>query len=384
MTEIERLLEEHNIEVNTLRDRLKDVLEPEKHDELWLLRYILSNKTAAEAETPARFAIEWTTKYKNEIEAVINGAKPPKSEIISQFQVAGEHKSTVNGDPIFIVRVGLSNPRGLMDAVSYEEIVLHMILFRMRMMHHCHVESKKRGRLVKTISVLDFQNTRFTLDSRFAKLTGETSKLTEQLFPQLLGKSIFINVPTYILWTINLIKPLMSKRAVEKMTFCPALQSGKDLSACPFVSKFIKAEDVPTFLGGKCQCTDGCIGGIPNSQTTPVSGITSDGYTKMDIPSRSEQTLEFPVAKDVTVTYGLKSESKKMRFELWFEPEVNSALRESIVDLQKSKDLDEHGLSGTWTSPTTGMVKLKLDNTNSLLLSASMSYKMDFNTIVAK
>ena len=73
--------------------------------------------------------------------------------------------------------------------------------------------------MIKAYSCLDFQGASATRgqDSRFSRIIGESSKLSEKMYPQLLGKSIFLNIPTAFRWVFNLIKPLMSKRAVEKM-----------------------------------------------------------------------------------------------------------------------------------------------------------------------
>lgn len=376
MSEIERLLRENETECQALKDRLKDVLKPE-HDDLWILRFILSNKTAAEADEPARFTIQWTHEHQREIELVKSGQKLPFAAVIDQFQVVGEHKYTARGDPLFYVRIGLCNTKGLMDAVPFDDVLLYFTCARLQIMQYCDAESKKQGRLVKAMSILDFQDAKWQIDNRFNKLIGESSKLNEKLFPQLVGLSFFVNVPSFMVWGFNLIKPLMSKRAVEKMRFCPGKTSGHPISDCPYVSANIRLEDIPTFLGGKCNCPGGCIGGIPNSQTRPISGLTDDGFIKLSIPARSDQILEFPVLQGIVMQYTFKSESKKMRFEAWFETEHQTLLKQAIFDHQKL-DVDGEGVSGKFEAAQNGMVKIRFDNTKSLLLSANMSYKVDF------
>ena len=217
-TEIERLLQEHATEVQALADRLKDILTAE-YDNVWLLRYILSFKTAAEAEEPCRFTIQWRQDNQLDLERIRNGEKPPFADVIQQFQVAGEHKFTVEGEPIFYVRIGLCNTKALMDSVDADKVLHYMIMARAKTVDYCIEESRKRGHFVKAVSVLDFQG--FSIargnDSRFSRIIGESSKISEKLCPQLLGRSVFVNVPSYFMWIFAVIKPLMSKRAVEKI-----------------------------------------------------------------------------------------------------------------------------------------------------------------------
>lgn len=44
--------------MDRLRERCKDVLE-EQHDDIWLLRYILSRKSVDKAEPHVRKGIQW-------------------------------------------------------------------------------------------------------------------------------------------------------------------------------------------------------------------------------------------------------------------------------------------------------------------------------------
>jgi hypothetical protein len=46
--------------------------------------------------------------------------------------------------------------------------------------------------------------------------------------------------------------------------------SGGDISKCPYASKNIRVEDIPTFLGGTCNCPGGCCG-VPNELTDRIT-----------------------------------------------------------------------------------------------------------------
>ena len=103
--ELDRHLNENKSEIEKLRGLLKDVLRSE-HDDVWLLRYILSNKNAVESEEPCRFTIKWRDDNKDLLSKIAAGEAHPLKDVISQYQVAGPHKMTASGEPMFYVRIG--------------------------------------------------------------------------------------------------------------------------------------------------------------------------------------------------------------------------------------------------------------------------------------
>jgi hypothetical protein len=62
---------------------------------------------------------------------------------------------------------------------------------------------------------------------------------------------IFVNLKCIYLFKYAI---TIFQRAVEKMVFCPAKGA---ISDCPYLSKYLPVDNVPTFLGGKCNCPGG-------------------------------------------------------------------------------------------------------------------------------
>lgn len=376
MSQLDKLLADNLDEIKALADCLKDVLTA-NYDNIWLLRYILSNKTAAEAEEPARFTINWNLEHRQDIENIRNGGKPPHFDLISQFQVTGEHGHTRNGEPIYYVRIGLCNTKALMDNVPYEQVLTAFTMARFKAVEYCDAQTRKEGRLVKAINVLDFQGASLSRgnDSRFSKLLGESSKLNEKLFPQLQGSTIMVNVPPFFMFGFNLLKPLMSKRALEKVVFCPGKNSGKPISACPYLSNYLNIDNVPTFLGGNCNCPGGCIGNVPNSQTLPLSGITTEGLSKQVISARKNERIEFPIIRGTKVSYTIQVESKKLEVSAMFS-NGNSVLQDNIIEKRFVESSDV--IEGKWNAKEDGVLTFEFDNSHSYFNSKTVMYKIDF------
>ena len=84
--------------------------------------------------------------------------------------------------------------------------------------------------------------------------------------------SVPINIPSFFKFMMKIFSPMMSKKMIDKMKACPGDTNG-DITKCPFVMSQVHIEDIPTFLGGKCNCPGGgCINGVPNSQTVMNAG----------------------------------------------------------------------------------------------------------------
>jgi hypothetical protein len=369
-----QLLQDNSKEI----DKLAQLLQDSSKDRVWLLRYILSNKTAQDSQEACRYAIKWNQDHIDDIRLIENGGEHPLKRIISQFQVADEHKTTITGEPVFYVRIGLCNTKGLMDAISYEDVLYYFTISRVKALKQCDELSRKQDRIVKTITVLDFQGFSLTRgnDSRFRSIIGESSKVNEKLYPQLVGNTIFVNIPSIFYWTVNLTKPLLSKRAAEKLIFCPGVQSKKSIAECPYVSRMFNIDDIPTFIGGKCSCPGGCIGNIPNSQSAPVNEVTADGLSAITISARSTEKIEVPIPAGVKINYAIRVESRKIEIQSDFTAIDNS---KTIALIQKRfLNAEEGELNGQFNATEPGNLIFLFDNTHSLLRSKVIQYKIEF------
>ncbi|KAI8909154.1 CRAL-TRIO domain-containing protein [Gorgonomyces haynaldii] len=370
---LSQLLEDNKEQIATLKAKVSDCLGD--HDDIWLLRFVLSNSGLEEQEEAIRYYVKFFDEHKDAIAEVRKNGKLEKWDQITKFQVTGNHKYTSEGEPVFYIRLGLCNTKALMDAHSYDDVVLWMILNRLNNMDYCDRETRKRNKIVKCISVLDFQGFSLTRgnDSRFSKIIGDTSKISEKIFPQLLGKSVFVNVPSYFMFVLNLIKPLMSKKTVEKMTFCPGQLSGKPISACPYLRMYLKLEDVPSFLGGQCNCPGGCVGGAPNSLKTPIAEIDQDGLISINVSARKSEQIQIPFAQGMTAEYHVKVESKSIDFSLSFVQSDG----QSIQIIPKKTIHSTDTIKSTFKIPQDGMLSLDFDNTSSILRSKKVFYKAE-------
>lgn len=91
------------------------------------------------------------------------------------------------------------------------------------------------------------------MDKRYLDIQMEVNKEGMTRNPQLLGKTVMINLNFAFRTLYKLLKPLLSRRNLEKHSFCPAAGTTKptsDINQCPFVRRMNAVGKIPTILGG--------------------------------------------------------------------------------------------------------------------------------------
>ncbi|ETV76530.1 hypothetical protein H257_09531 [Aphanomyces astaci] len=272
-----------------------------------------------------------------------------------------------------------------MDAVAFDDVVEYYMLYRENLLVQCDQESRKQRTLVKMLSVLDF--TGFSIarghDTRFSQMLGATSKLSEKMYPQLVGRTIFVNAPSIFQWVFRFIKPLLSQRTVAKIVMCPGQSSGQALAACPFANRYLGVENIPTFLGGMCRCGGGCcIGGVPNSQTTPFNSVDADGLSSITLSPGSTQSLDYPVGAGMRVSFKLVAEGKIVDVQAFVTANARGTnnITNNVTVLWERPELQasDGAQQGTWMMPVDGTLTLKIDNRHAMFRGRSIKFKLDF------
>lgn len=114
-------------------------------------------------------------------------------------------------------------------------------------------KTRETGLLCKQVSVIDLEG--FSLlhyDPKFAKVIGKSSAFSAVHFPQLLGKTILINLPVTFRLVYKAFTVFMPQSTLEKQAICPANTLKSSATECPFLKKFRGSDEImPPFLGGK-------------------------------------------------------------------------------------------------------------------------------------
>jgi hypothetical protein len=204
------------------------------------------------------------------------GKPPPKHDVIGPYCVAEIHSArSVAHEPLYIVRAGLCGPSELMRRVSTADFMAWLMHMKELAFIMCDKATRERRVMVKLISIVDLSGVTLAMgaDSSYQRTIGDSGKLSEVVYPQLLARQVIIHPPSFFWALFSIFKIFMSAKVMEKLGFCPGRSAERpSASACPFASVRFRMEDLPTFLGGSCRCTarGGCVAGVPNEQKAPL------------------------------------------------------------------------------------------------------------------
>ncbi|KAI8803806.1 CRAL-TRIO domain-containing protein [Cladochytrium replicatum] len=235
---------------------------PEPYDDLFFLRFLLTYKgSVAEALAIVRRTITWRLENADVLKRIREGTGGPLyDEKVSLYSVSSLHGSTVDGNhPVFIIRTGLTDVKLILDVAKPEEFLTWAIMQREQYFAVCDAATRRTGRLVKAFIINDFRGARISwslIDSRIMKISGSAGREGDLYYPQLLAATVVVNAPSVALsFAFGIFRSFLPDNTQKLMLLCPAANASKpDISKCPFASKLLDPNDVPTFLGGKCVC----------------------------------------------------------------------------------------------------------------------------------
>ena len=293
-------------------------------DELFLLRFVLSFKSAAEAEAPLRACVKWRlangallraarANHRGDEAAV--DALMPQLKHVKHFMSGKLHaKVTGLGGPFYMIRGCLGDDKALrlyMEEHGFDLLRDFMLLQRETAFHICNATTQKTGKLVKMMTFHDMGGMNFSFDRKFLKQMGAVSKLSESLFPQLLQAVVLLNAPGFVRGLMTVARPFFSRRLVEKINFCGAESTHTAppdaIRRCPVATRLLAIDSIPSFLGGQCNCPGGCIG-HPNAQRTPLLPVLDDGRRHAVLPGSSTLPLVFDLPSHTSLTVSVRVE----------------------------------------------------------------------------
>lgn len=287
LIDLRDLLRQHKIKIAQLRDAvgepLKVIKSCQQADNLFLLRFVLSytgdTEKAAESVTKA---LEWRKKHhsfvKNAMLAdhhkqLVNfpTRMQPYLKTIRSLLSAWGHKSTRNGQPVVLIRVNCCNFPLLVSLVPLDIIRDYVIFSNEVEFWWCDRITRRSGKIHKCFRLVDLKGmSSKSIDRRFLKVFGQTSKMSEFLHPQLVAKTILVNGPSFIRWVVDALKAVgVSRRALDKL-WVHKQDGDKPIAQHADISEFISLDCIPDFLGGNCSCTNGCVPGSPNDRREPI------------------------------------------------------------------------------------------------------------------
>ena len=119
---LDPLLTSRKTDIDALRVSVADIL-PTYWDDIWLLRYVLSFPDESERIQAVRTCVAWREKNASLLADVAAGRPAPHDAIVRPNTISDFHTSSIYGEPLYIVRAGLGNPKTMMATVPPEQLL---------------------------------------------------------------------------------------------------------------------------------------------------------------------------------------------------------------------------------------------------------------------
>jgi hypothetical protein len=235
------MLRKHAASIAALQARpeLQPLLDARVHDEIWLLRYVLSAKGDLDKATKnVRRAIEWRREN-----ARLISREQLAALAADDWRTTGTLPfATASGQPVQVAAPFLVNLDARPEQFHFDLGIAN----RERAYQAIDRLTRETGRLTKLVIVQDLRG--FSVPAvmrymKYAKIQGALSKLSEALYPQLVAVVVVVHPPAILDWAHGLVRPLLSPKLLEKVRIASSeADVGRTTGLAP--------QQTPTFLGG--------------------------------------------------------------------------------------------------------------------------------------
>eukprot|EP00040_Diaphanoeca_grandis_P014719 m.74790 g.74790 ORF g.74790 m.74790 type:complete len:422 (+) comp24700_c0_seq1:1426-2691(+) len=195
-----------------------------KYDEIFALRFVLSNKSLKNALQNMSETIQYrsTIRGQNIIEYVHNGggALCRPEFVMNRCQITAQFTHAIEGGGFLATfRHGRGNPNRIFDNLSVEENEDLQLLLRERAFQHCDKSTREKRRLNKLYLIFDIKDSKMAdiTEKRTLKVISAVSKMAETYYPQLLAKTIILNCPSWISALMVVARAFLPSKTVKKM-----------------------------------------------------------------------------------------------------------------------------------------------------------------------
>ena len=182
---VDELLTKHQADIEEVKRLTAGILPTDPmYDDLFLLRFVITHSKKgscdfAEAADAVRKAMEWRIKNADILERTVTTRRAPNEEMCMKFNTCGYAGDLGGHEPIFVVRTGHCNSKGLMSTLSMEQVTDWLHFSREIAFRKCDERTRKTRMMIKTITIIDLAGySLFAGDSRFDKCLRKASELS--------------------------------------------------------------------------------------------------------------------------------------------------------------------------------------------------------------
>ncbi|KAM4820318.1 SEC14-like protein 5 [Thomomys bottae] len=204
-------------------------------------------------------SLSWRKQH--QVDLLLQTWRPP--DPLQEFYAGGWHYQDIDGRPLYILRLGHMDTKGLMKAVGEEALLRHVLSVNEEGQKRCEGITKQLGRPISSWTcLLDLEG----LNMRHLWRPGVKALLrmievVEDNYPETLGRLLIVRAPRVfpVLWT--LISPFINENTRRKFL----IYSGSNYLGPGGLVDYLDKDVIPDFLGGDSVCNVPEGGLVPKS-----------------------------------------------------------------------------------------------------------------------
>lgn len=258
---VEDLIDMHRKSIDKVRVRIQNEnhYNGRKHDDLWILRFVLTHQKTDPAVEAAKTTLEFRAKYKLDEKDIrysrLSKSSPPNEAVKRYLQHCEDDAlSFVVPDKRRGV-VAFFRPAGVnqnelcqsLDELEWTKTFIYLSEWTFQWLDYT---TRTTGRLTKLVRLVDMKG--FSLSQQMNREAqrrhASVAHLVDSCYPQLDQSFLLINTPRWIKLPLKVLRPLFPKRMVEKVDLIDPARIEEDRKR---VFKFISRDHLPSRFGGK-------------------------------------------------------------------------------------------------------------------------------------
>ncbi|XP_035260268.1 SEC14-like protein 5 isoform X2 [Anguilla anguilla] len=220
-------------------------------------------------------SLTWRKQY--QVDYILETWRPPA--FLEEYYAGGWHFHDRNGRPLYILRLGQMDTKGLVKALGEEALLRHVLSINEEGQKRCEENTKIFGRPITSWTCLvDLEG----LNMRHLWRPGVKALLriievVEANYPETLGRLLIVRAPRVfpVLWT--LVSPFINDNTRQKFL----VYSGNNYQGVGGLVDYIDKEIIPDFLGGDCLCNVPEGGLVPKSLYQTEEDLENSDHIKL-------------------------------------------------------------------------------------------------------
>jgi len=243
---------EQDAQVFQLRTQLEQAGYTERLDTLTMLRFLRARKFNVELAKKMFIDCEnWRKEFG--VDDLVRNFEYKEKPQVFEYYPQYYHKTDKDGRPVYIEQLGKIDLDALYKITTQKRMLQNLVVEYEKLADpRLPACSRKAGSLLETCcTIMDLKGVGITKVSSVYGYVKEASAISQNYYPERLGKLYLINAPWGFSTVFSVVKGFLDPVTVQKIHVLGSGYKSELLSQVP-------AENLPVIVGGTCECAGGC------------------------------------------------------------------------------------------------------------------------------